>query len=296
MDIITCYQTKNPCYRQARPMTPTGIVVHSTGANNPTLKRYVDCEEVCGVNAYGNHWNKPDADKMVHGFIGRDKDGAVRVINTLPYTVACWGVGSGSKGSYNYNPTGHIQFEICEDGLTDRAYFEEVIEAAVSYCAYLCREFGLTAESIVSHKEAHDRGYGSNHGDPHNWMKNFGMTMDDFRARVRTKLKGEIEIMGKYVNRDELVSWIDAHAVEVKENTPAPTPVVSIKAGDRVVLKNGVTNWGTGSSGKSIPTWARDGKTTFTVLEIVTGGMEARIGNAAGAYTGTAYVKDLEKV
>ena len=279
-------------------MTPTGIVVHSTGANNPHLMRYVDCEEVCGRNRYGNHWNKPDANKMVHGFIGRDKDGAVRVINTLPYTSAAWGVGSGGKGSYNYNPTGHIQFEMCEDGLTDRAYFEEVIEAAVSYCAYLCREFSLPVESIVSHKEAHDLGYGSNHGDPHNWLKNFGMTMNDFRARVRAKMKGEVIIMGdKAVYVDELKAWFDAHAVEVKgsipENTPAP--VVSIKAGDRVVFKKGVTNWGTGSSGKSIPTWARDGKTVFTVLEIVLSGTEARIGNASGVYSGTAYVQDLEK-
>lgn len=298
MEIIQCYQTKNPCYRKGTPMKPVGIVVHSTGANNPHLCRYVDCPERLGVNRYGNHWNRPEAATLVHGAIGLDKEGFVTVVNTLPYTMAAWGVGKGSRGSYNYDPTGHIQFEMCEDDLTDPSYFDQVMGTAVAYCAQLCREYGLAAESIVSHKEAHALGYASNHGDPENWMGRFGMTMEDFRARVRAKLKGEVTIMGKVVNRDELVAWIDAHAVEVeKQPEPEVKPEpVAIKAGDKVVFKSGVTQWGTGSGNKGIPSWAQDGKTTFTVLEIVKDGTEARIGNASGAYTGTAYLKDLEKV
>lgn len=298
MEIIQCYQTKNPCYRKGTPMKPVGIVVHSTGANNPHLCRYVDCPERLGVNRYGNHWNRPEAATLVHGAIGLDKEGFVTVVNTLPYTMAAWGVGKGSRGSYNYDPTGHIQFEMCEDDLTDPSYFDQVMGTAVAYCARLCREYGLAAESVVSHKEAHALGYASNHGDPENWMGRFGMTMEDFRARVRAKLKGEVTIMGKVVNRDELVAWIDAHAVEVEEQPEPevkPEPV-AIKAGDKVVFKSGVTQWGTGSGNKGIPSWAQDGKTTFTVLEIVKDGTEARIGNASGAYTGTAYLKDLEKV
>ena len=298
MEIIQCYQTKNPCYRKGTPMKPVGIVVHSTGANNPHLCRYVDCPERLGVNRYGNHWNRPEAATLVHGAIGLDKEGIVTVVNTLPYTMAAWGVGKGSRGSYNYDPTGHIQFEMCEDDLTDPSYFDQVMGTAVAYCAQLCREYGLAAESVVSHKEAHAQGYASNHGDPENWMGRFGMTMEDFRARVRAKLKGEVTIMGKVVNRDELVAWIDAHAVEVEEQPEPevkPEPV-AIKAGDKVVFKSGVTQWGTGSGNKGIPSWAQDGKTTFTVLEIVKDGTEARIGNASGAYTGTAYLKDLEKV
>ena len=298
MEIIQCYQTKNPCYRKGTPMKPVGIVVHSTGANNPHLCRYVDCPEWLGVNRYGNHWNRPEAATLVHGAIGLDKEGFVTVVNTLPYTMAAWGVGKGSRGSYNYDPTGHIQFEMCEDDLTDPSYFDQVMGTAVAYCAQLCREYGLAAESIVSHKEAHALGYASNHGDPENWMGRFGMTMEDFRARVRAKLKGEVTIMGKVVNRDELVAWIDAHAVEVeKQPEPEVKPEpVAIKAGDKVVFKSGVTQWGAGSGNKGIPSWARDGKTTFTVLEIVKDGTEARIGNASGAYTGTAYLKGLEKV
>ena len=132
------------------------------------------------------------------------------------------------------------------------------------------KEMCIRDRSVVSHKEAHAQGYASNHGDPENWMGRFGMTMEDFRARVRAKLKGELTIMGKVVNRDELVAWIDAHAVEVEEQPEPevkPEPV-AIKAGDKVVFKSGVTQWGTGSGNKGIPSWAQDGKTTFTVLEL----------------------------
>ena len=41
----------NPCYKAARKMPkgkPEGIVLHSTGANNPNLKRYVNKPDICG--------------------------------------------------------------------------------------------------------------------------------------------------------------------------------------------------------------------------------------------------------
>ena len=175
-------------------MKPAGIVVHSTGANNPYLKRYVDAPDEVGVNQYGNHWNNPASvmgrSVCVHSFIGYDKNGAVRVANILPYNYCCWGVGSGSKGSYNYDPA-YIQFEMCEDGLTNKAYFEAVRDTAIEYCAYLCKEYGLSVDNIVSHREAHALGYGSNHGDPDNWWKNFSYTMDMFRAAVKAKLAAQ---------------------------------------------------------------------------------------------------------
>ena len=40
MDIITAYATKNDCYKANQTMMPIGIVLHSTGANNPNLAAY----------------------------------------------------------------------------------------------------------------------------------------------------------------------------------------------------------------------------------------------------------------
>ncbi|MDD6488555.1 MAG: peptidoglycan recognition family protein [Clostridia bacterium] len=187
MDIIKAYATKNDCYKTAQKMTPKGIVVHSTGCNNPYLKRYVDAPNEVGVNEYGNTWNNSGLDVCVHAFIGYDKNRKVRVANILPYNYCAWGVGSGSKGSYNFNPA-YIQFEMCEDDLTNKAYYTAVIDKAVEYCAYLCKTYNISPDKICSHKEAHTMGYASDHGDPENWMSKFGDNMDKFRAKVRAKL------------------------------------------------------------------------------------------------------------
>ena len=186
MNIITAYQTKNDCYKAAKKMTPAGIVVHSTGTNNPKLSRYVDCPEELG-NPASKNWNRAGVEKMVHGFIGYDKNSNVAVVNTMPYNYCAWGCGAGSKGSYNYKPP-HIQFEICEDDLADEVYFTSAFEAAIEYCAYLCKTYNLAVNSIVSHAEAHKQGYASNHSDVGHWLKKFGKDMDWFRAQVDAKM------------------------------------------------------------------------------------------------------------
>lgn len=185
MDIIKAFAVNNPCYKAGVPMKPVGILVHSTGANNPYLKRYVDAPAEVGVNKYNNTWNTTNTTVLVHAFIGYDKNNDVRVAQCLPYNVACWGCGSGKNGSYNRNPVGHIQFEICEDGLDNELYFKECWRVAVEYCAELCKKYGFDPlKNITSHYEAHAKGYASNHGDPAHWFKRYGLTMNDFRKAV----------------------------------------------------------------------------------------------------------------
>ena len=139
LNIIKAHAVNNLCYIAGRKMTPKGIVVHSTGANNAYLKRYVDAPDEVGVNRYGNHWNvaEPGGKKVcVHAFIGYDKNKQIRVAEILPLNICCWGVGKGKKGSYNYDPA-YIQFEICEDNLADKAYYEKAFLVAAEYCAEL---------------------------------------------------------------------------------------------------------------------------------------------------------------
>jgi N-acetylmuramoyl-L-alanine amidase CwlA len=124
----------------------------------------------------------------VHSFIGYDKNYNVRVANILPYNYACWGCGSGKYGSYNYNPTGHIQIELCEDNLWNEEYFNEVYRVAAEYCAMLCKKFNLQPSSIVSHAEAHKKGYASNHADCDHWFTIHGKTMGQFRSLVSSIL------------------------------------------------------------------------------------------------------------
>ena len=188
MEITQYYLTNNRCYKAGKRMTPKGIVVHSTGANNPNLCRYIGPDDgVIGPNKYDNHWNQPSSSKCVHAMIGKDKIGVVRCYQTLPWDYKPWGCGSGSKGSYNNS---HIQFEMQEDDLADTSYFAQVYDLAVSLCAYLCKEYDIHPGEIVSHREAHDAGYASNHGDPHAWFNRHGKDMDTFRADVAGKLTG----------------------------------------------------------------------------------------------------------
>ena len=189
MEIVQYYQTKNPCFTAGRKIKPSGIVVHSTGANNPNIKRYVGPDDgILGVNSNNNHWNKPSATKCVHAWIGKVADGSLKVYQTLPWDHRSWGVGSGKNGSYNAT---HIQFEICEDGLNDEAYYKAAFNLAKELCVMLCRAFDIPADNIVGHYEAYQAGYGSNHGDPKNWQKKFGGSMAQFRADVKTLLNGE---------------------------------------------------------------------------------------------------------
>ena len=189
MEIKKCILTNNDCYKSGRKITPKGIVVHSTGANNPNLKRYVQPDDgILGYNGNNNHWNKSGIEKCVHAFIGKDKNGVVRLYQTLPFNYACWGVGKGSKGSYNYNPA-YIQFEICEDNLTDKDYFDKAFSLAAEFCRYLCKEYNIPITDVISHKEANLRGYGSNHADCDHWLKKFGKDMNWFRDQVKCVTK-----------------------------------------------------------------------------------------------------------
>ena len=236
LNIIKAHAVKNLCYVSAKKMIPKGIVVHSTGANNPNLKRYVDAADQVGINEYGNHWNNatPSGRKVcVHAFIGYDKNKQIRVAEILPLNICCWGVGYGKKGSYNYKPA-YIQFEICEDGLKDKNYYEKAFTVAAEYCAELCRTYNISIDKIVGHCEAYRKGYGSNHSDPEHWMKKFGETMDDFRKRVSEILKTNEE---KKENKDENAS----------KN-------ISIEKGDLVSIVSDATYY----NGEVVPTWVRN--------------------------------------
>ena len=182
------YAKNNLCYQAGRKMpsgSPAGIIIHSTGANNPNLRRYVNAPDICGENPYKNYFDRADCDVCPHAVVGLDKNGEVRAAKLLPWNMCCWGCGSGAKGSYNYAPT-YIQIEICEDGLTDKQYFEQAFGLAAQLCRRLMKNYPtIKVENIISHHEAHLRGYASNHADCDHWLAKFGRDMDWFRSLVR---------------------------------------------------------------------------------------------------------------
>lgn len=217
MDYNVLLLKQNDCYKAKRKMTPKGIVVHSTGVNNSSLNRYVGPDDGrLGTNKYNNHWNRSGVNACVHGFIGKDKKGTICTYQTLPLDICAWGVGKGNKGSYNYDPA-YLQFEICEDNLKNKTYFNKVMKEAQELCARWCKEFNIPVSKVISHKEAHSKGYGSNHKDCDHWLSKFGKDMDWFRSEVTKILTGTIRIGDKvkirdgvttYYNGKKLPSWV----------------------------------------------------------------------------------------
>ena len=188
VNITKYYLTNNGCYKKGGKMTPVGIMVHTTGANNPYLKRYIAPDDgKLGKNRYNNHWNRPGVSKMVHAFIGKLDNGEVAIYQTLPWDMPGWHSGTGTKGQkHNANNNGYIGFEICEDDLTDKTYLAKAYNLAVELCAYLVKKYPtIKIENIIGHYEGYQRGIASNHGDPRHWFSKHGKSMEQFRNDVR---------------------------------------------------------------------------------------------------------------
>ena len=201
---IQCFLSQSRWYNISPSMSIKGILWHSTGANNPNLKRYIQPSSkdnnkqqlltLLGVNGNNNHWNiySSKDTKGVNAFIGKLSNGEVSTIQTGPWNKRPWGCGSGNKGSCN---DGWIQFEICEDSLNDSSYFNKVYKEACELTAYLCVRYGINPKgysnvgsvkvpTILCHADSYKLGLGSNHSDVLHWFKRFGKTMDDVRIDV----------------------------------------------------------------------------------------------------------------
>lgn len=218
MNLRKLILTKNECYKAGRTINPKGIMVHSTGANNPSLKRYVGPDDgLLGKNKYNNHWNQhqPDGRKVcVHAFIGELEDGTIATYQTLPWNHRGWHAGGSANNT-------HIGFEICEDGLMDSIYFNKVYQEAVELCVHLCKLYGLSENDIIGHYEGFQRGIASNHSDPNHWFPKHGKSMYTFRADVGKILNPPSPTLSKLYR-------VQVGAYSVKANAEAM--LVKIKA------------------------------------------------------------------
>lgn len=205
----------NSCFASGTAIEPVGIMVHSTGANNPNLNRYVPGNEEIGFNTNGNHWDQSNyewfikygkkLDKCVHAFIGKTRIGKVAMVQTLPWNCRGWHAGN------EYGNDHYIGFEICEDGLVDPDYFKATRDAAVELVAELCGMFKLDPLKdgvVICHAEGFKRGIASNHGDIIHWWSKFNYTMDDFRRDVAERMEDDNmtqekfdEMMANYLER-----------------------------------------------------------------------------------------------
>lgn len=114
-----CFMKQSSWYKGTNKTIVRGVLWHSTGANNPYLKRYVQPDDNAvdrdywiaklGANTAKNDWNHISIQAGVHAFIGKLADGSVTTVQVGEWDKKAWGCGSGKNGSCN---NGWIQFEI----------------------------------------------------------------------------------------------------------------------------------------------------------------------------------------
>lgn len=260
-----CMMTNSTNYKNADYGKMVGICWHSTGANNKSLKRYCqpspsdpkynELIALIGKNNNRNDWNTATVWAGVNGWIGETANGEVTTLQALPWNVAPWGVASGWRGSCNwFDGKFYGQFEICEDNLSDKSYFDKVYKEGCELTAYLCLIHGIDPKgyieykgakmpTIMCHRDSYDFGMGSAHSDIYHWFNRYGKDMDDVRDDVAALLKGMSN-----------------------ESTVAPTPVikpeekpvtnVTIEANDIVSLTSDAVYF----TGKEMPTWVKSTK------------------------------------
>ena len=184
MNLNRYFLTENACFKCGRKLKLEGLMLHSTGANNPNLSRYVPLEE-----SKPNNWDQyhPGGREVcVHGFIGKLKDGSIATVQTLPWDMESWHAGKG------YGNQHYMSIEICEDGLNDANYFNAVYKEAVELFAYLCEMFHLNPlTQILCHCEGYKKGIASNHSDVMHWFPKFGKSMDTFRNDVKNAMSNK---------------------------------------------------------------------------------------------------------
>lgn len=205
-----CMQTHSTCYtKTTHPMQIKGILWHSTGANNPYIKRYVQPYEgdpnydeaiaLLGKNTSHNDWNHIYREAGLNAWIGKFADGHVGTVQSMPWDYKPWGCGSAYKGGPSCN-NGWIQFEICEDALTDKNYAQQVWDEAIDFSVYLCKMFnldpmgvatcsGVTVPVITCHNDAAKLGVACNHSDINHWFpKLLGKDMNNARLEIQAKM------------------------------------------------------------------------------------------------------------
>lgn len=241
MQKLTIYRhflTNSDCYKSGILQTPKGVQVHSTGANNPYLHRYVGPDDgLLGANKYNNTHNIPGGDVCANAYIGKLQDGTPAIYQTLPWNMRCWLSASGPNG--NANKLGYIGFEICEDNLKDKTYFMNVVMGlSVKLVAYLCKTYNIPLTNVLDHSELYKKGIGSNHSDITEWLKKFNLNMDMYRKAVEVVMKEGVEV--EYIDTvrlEEKKSMYEAKVIAAQGNTVNMRSVMNTASNNTIIAK-----------------------------------------------------------
>ncbi len=278
---LVCMMKNSTCYKNTKKMTVKGVLWHSTGANNPNLKRYVQPYEtdanykelikLIGKNTNGNDWNHIKIQVGLNGWIGKLADGTVASIQAMPWDYQPWGCGSGKNGSCN---AGWIQFEICEDGLADKTYFNAVYKEACELTAYLCDMYnldpygtttvaGVKVPVILCHADSYKLGLGSNHGDVLHWFKKHGKTMDDVRKDVAALMNKKTTTSTTTTTKPTTTTSTASTALKFKEGD-----IVNFVGGKQYASSNATSGSTVKASKAKVTATSKSGKHPYHIRAV----------------------------
>lgn len=227
MKLIRHILTENPCYTAGRKIKVKGLMLHSVGCPQPDAAVFLE------------DWNRKDyRNACVHGFIDGN-DGII--YQTMPWDHRGWHCGGSANGT-------HIGIEMCEpdcirythgskficmDETAARETVGRTYKSAVALFTYLCGLYDLDPMKegvIISHREGHERGIASNHGDPeHLWSGlHTGYTMDGFRKAVYEAMNGS-DFTKKEYHISEKEGFVRGNDPLIKEEEKFQEYMVRIK-------------------------------------------------------------------
>ena len=257
MELVESILTQNPCYQAGRKIAVKGLMLHSVGCPQPNAETFV------------KKWNNPESSRAcVHAFIDGNTG---KVYQTLPWDHRAWHSGSGKKGSANNT---HIGVELCEPACikytggasftcSDReaamAVVKRTYDAAVELFAFLCKQYGLNPLAdgvIISHKEGHDRGIASGHGDPdHLWRGiQCDYSMDAFRQAVAAAMGTAQQPAGQGAAEQSAPPRPVQHEGAVGHAAENSTAASGIQTGVMVSLAPDAVYY----TGKGMPDWVKN--------------------------------------
>lgn len=226
MKVIESFLTNNPCYQAGKKIQVKGLMLHSVGCSQPKAEVFI------------KQWNNPESSRAcVHAFIDGNTG---EVYQTLPWEHRAWHCGGDANNT-------HIGVEMCEpsclsytggsftcdDKDAAMTVVKRTYDVAVELFAFLCKQFGLDPLAdgvIISHKEGHDRGLASGHGDPDHLWKGLECeyTMDGFRKAVAAAMEN--------VKQPETAQKAEPKPLQAGSGAPAP----AASAGSMQISDRGV--------------------------------------------------------
>lgn len=249
MELVQSILTANPCYTACKKIHVKGLVLHSVGCPQPSAEVFV------------KNLNSPSAKVCVHAFVDANTG---KVYQTLPWDYKAWHCGGAANST-------HIGVEMCEPSCikytsgasitcSDEKKAKETVtltlNAAVELFALLCRQYGLDPLEdgvIISHKEGHDRGVASGHGDPDHLFTQLHMnyTMNNFRRAVAAAMGSTAENAVSDGAVSEKNTASEATTVQPEKNI---RPTGNVQTGNVVTLAQNAVYY----TGKEIPEWVKN--------------------------------------